>query len=209
MDVLLNTKVAEERIQEWIKNNNVDATLYLSCLGLTKLPEIPSNCKELHCGLNKLEELPDLTDCERLHCYYNNLTRLPELPSCRVLYCYNNMLTKLPELPECTSLICSSNRLTQLPELTKCVYLDCECNMLTKLPDLPSYRNLMMQCAGNKYLYLTPKQCERFNKKQRPQYTLCAERIQKWFRRIIRKRVLREVSKVYIKNVSLVISQYF
>jgi Leucine-rich repeat (LRR) protein len=124
---------AIKRINIWIAQNDNNAILDLSNLGLTKLPPIPHNCI-------------------RLHCHHNELTSLPDLPSCIQLGCDNNKLTSLSDLPSCIVLWCQNNRLTHLPQLYKCEFLNCDNNNLTFLPKLPKCRTIC--CYNNsKYLY--------------------------------------------------------
>ncbi len=86
--------IAIQRINEWIQNNNDNAILNLSGLGLTKLPTLPNNLKDLDCSSNKLTSLP------------------PRLPDtlCK-LNCRCNKLTSLPILPDLEELICNFNKL--------------------------------------------------------------------------------------------------
>jgi len=45
---------ANRRITEWQQNGNVNAILNLSNLGLTELPILPANLKNLNCDENQL-----------------------------------------------------------------------------------------------------------------------------------------------------------
>src|SRR5947208_3500790 len=100
---------AKKRINEWIKNNDPEQVLDLSCLGLKFLPDLPHNLKKFNCSSNQLTQLPDLPQCQTLYCYSNQLTQLPDLLHCQTLSCTYNQLTQLPDLPHCQRLSCSGN----------------------------------------------------------------------------------------------------
>ncbi len=101
---------ATKRVNDWLSANNSNAPLYLSYLGLEKLPPIPHTCKALYCHNNKLTSLPELPNCVCLYCFENQLTSLPELPNCVILSCFNNNLTHLPQLPVCKAPYCYRNQ---------------------------------------------------------------------------------------------------
>jgi hypothetical protein len=194
---------AEEKITEWLKQNDPSKTLNLSALGLTELPKIPSNCQTLWCFSNKLTALPELQVLE-LDCWNNELTTLPKLPNCRTLWCShnqltvlsdreyqildcsNNQFTVLPELPHCYRLYCSNNRLTALPELLNCQKLWCYNNRLTILPELPNCHYL--HCDDNKYLWITKEKSRKYNIHETPNYPKYAKIIQRNYRRYIIKK---------------------
>ena len=108
-------------IQKMEKSQLFLTTLYLSSQGLTELPDLPNELKELNCAdNNNLETLPELPDGLRtLYCFANSLTTLPELPNgLKELSCAANYLETLPELPNgLKKLSCSGNQLETLPEL--------------------------------------------------------------------------------------------
>ena len=56
---------AQQRIDEWVRNDVVDDILDLSLLklGLTILPSLPANLQRLYCDGNRLTELPPAS-CE-------------------------------------------------------------------------------------------------------------------------------------------------
>lgn len=181
---------AKRRIERWIAKNDVDADLDLDGLKLTELPEIPSNCKKLKCSNNRL-------------------TFLPDLPSCVELYCHNNELKQLPDIHNCTILTCYGNKLIELPELPYCKYLNCAGNQLITLPNM-SLGNSIWCMNNNKYFYMTPTQAKlyMYSRECVTNYPLFATKIQKTYRKYKQKQIFVELSKLYIKNVSLVISWY-
>lgn len=268
----------DDIIKQWIIDGNMTTTLNLLGKNLTKLPDIPENCRKLDCSHNKLTELPDLpyitsldcsgndiskignlTNCEELRCTYNVLETLPELPKCRLLYCSHNKLKALPKLPNCVDLSCKNNYLEQLPELPKCrelwcndnflrdlpelpciVELDCSDNKrLTKLPDLPNcdrlsftgsriyvlpklHKNVLINSHHN---YLAGVSLRRYNDKKEyintlfhynssdidaymTNYNKFASKIQNRWHEYMKAKIFKELQKIYIKNVSLVVSWY-
>lgn len=100
--------------------------LDVSKLGLTELPPLPLNLKELYCSDNLLTSLPNPLPqtLELLGCTRNRLTELPPLPrGLKTLSCISNRLTSLPPLPSgLVHLHCSDNRLRELPELPALVW---------------------------------------------------------------------------------------
>jgi Leucine-rich repeat (LRR) protein len=179
---------AKKIIDEWIKQNDPSKTLYLAYLKLTELPEIPPNCKELHCNNNNLTSLPVLPNCEVLYCFQNQLTVLPELPNCDTLFCAYNQLTVLPELPKCRVLYCYANQLTFLPELPNCHRaLYCGDNRLLVLPNF-AQRPYDLNYQNNPYLWISKRQSRKLRIKETPNYPRYAQIIQRNYRKyIIRK----------------------
>lgn len=195
---LPDNEKATKIVEKWIENNDMDDPLDLSNLGLVELPYIPIGCITLRCTKNRLTKLPDLPNCERLYCSENELIMLPDLPNCELLYCAENKLIMLPDLP-------------------LCIQLDCMDNNILMLPDLPVCQQL--HWFGNKYLYLTPQQCKQFNVHKvlilrdlrtplTVNYSRFAIKIQKAYRTHKQKPVFIKLCELYIKNVSLLISQY-
>lgn len=218
---------ALERVNKWLALNNPNESLNLSRLGLTKLPPIPTNCKILNCSNNKLTSLPDLPKCKSLFCNANKLTVLPKLPMCIYLYCHRNLLTELPELPGCRILCCSSNKLTILPELPACTAMTCSKNELTALPELLQcktihcYNNkltrlpvlpvcVMLHCQNNKYIHISKKMGARLVLNSTPNYNMYATKIQKLYRKFIRRRYMARFVDMNIlcRDVSSVCAGY-
>lgn len=198
--------IAKQRIEQWIAIGNVDSSLDLSHLGLTELPDIPTECKEFWCFNNNLTTIPYLPNCIKLCCSSNELTVLPELPSCEDLRCFHNNIESLPKLPKCRLLFCFDNKLVTLPDLPKCEVLHCDNNNLVVLPNLPKCHTLFS--GGNKYLHETFKQCKKHNLLPNTNYSMFAAKIQKAYRKYKQMGVFVELHKMYIKNMAMLISQY-
>lgn len=196
--------IAKQRVQEWISRGDVIRELTLVRLGLTELPDIPASCVRFDCSHNYLKKLPDLPNCVSLRCVDNELIELPELPNCTSLSCSKNLLTSLPELPLCRVLFCYENKLTSLPKLPDHAFVDCTDNELTSVPD----GVLTMITVNNRYLYFTPKQCKALVKRPTPNFPKFAFKIQNAYRGFKQRRAFKELNKIYIKNVSLLISRY-
>ena len=117
--------------------NYYNNTLYCGYRGLTELPILLNDLKELGCCNNNLTELPQLPhNLRKLNCSNNNLTELPQLPhNLRTLNCNNNNLTELPQLPlNLRTLNCNNNNLTELPQLPlNLIHFKCYDN-IKKLP---------------------------------------------------------------------------
>ena len=148
-------EIAIQRINEWIRIGNINKLLDLTHLGLTSLPELPSDLKILECYENQLTSLPNNlpSNLQKLYCSFNKLKRLPNnLPTnLQILYCSFNELTSLPKLPTSLQyLYCDINNLTRLPSnLPSNLYtLYCNNNKLTSLPDLPPNLHILI-CDRN------------------------------------------------------------
>lgn len=143
---------AENKIAEAKHNNAKD--LWLTCMGLTELPEAIgqlSQLRELSLSANQLRELPEaiaqLTELQTLYLDNNHLREFAEaigqLRKLRELYLHANQLTELPEavgqLTQLLKLTLSVNQLRKLSkaigQLTQLQVLHLEINNLTKLPD--------------------------------------------------------------------------
>lgn len=141
-----------------------------------------------------------------------NLDTLPPIPSnCLFLSCFGNKLTFLPNLYNIRNLTCSNNQLKSLPDLPNCYYLACNNNQLTSLPD--SLRgNALLICRGNKYLFINntykTKRNWHADTEYSTNYPVFATKIQRTYRKYKQKRVFVELHKLYIKNISLLISWY-
>jgi Leucine-rich repeat (LRR) protein len=134
-----------DNVSERIANMR-NGVLDLSYLDLTELPprffeENLPTLKQLWCGNNAIEELPQLPiTLQFLDCSYNALTKLPPLPpNLLTLRCYNNALTELPPLPpKLEYLECNNNMIMQLPTLPPRIRtIHCSDNALIELPTLP------------------------------------------------------------------------
>lgn len=129
--------VALERVTTCM--NLGEKGLYLICLGLTSLPDLPPWLEELQVDQNQLTHLPDLPNSlTTLYARNNALTHLPDLPhSLTTLYAGSNQLTNLPDLHEpLTTLYVSKNRLTSLPDVpSSLTILYAGNNQLTRLPE--------------------------------------------------------------------------
>lgn len=169
---------AKQRIQKWIKNYNIYTWLDLSHLNLTELPDIPPNCVKLDCSHNKLISLPELPNCEKLDCSCNKLTKLPRLPKIDFLICSNNKIVYLEDIPQ---------------------------------PSIYMFLGTFF-CTDNDFLYISPKiyrQHRNLNlDKRTTNYPLFALKIQKAFRIYKKGGVFKELQKIYIKNMAMLISQY-
>lgn len=137
--------------------------LYADNLGLTQLPPLPFDLKELRCSSNRLKTLPALPPTLKcLSCSNNLLKSLPNLPcSLKELNCSDNLIKELPALP--TSLVNLRVSNNSLSGLNACLppsleYLDCSHNRLLTLPQLPDslktlicYKNLLqfLPCLKN------------------------------------------------------------
>jgi Leucine-rich repeat (LRR) protein len=175
-------ETARKRISEWVNLNDPTSFLNLSSLGLTELPEIPSNCQTLICYGNRLTKLPPLPNCRVLSCADNQLAELPPLPNCLRLYCDRNNLTALPDLPNCEELQCTNNQLTGFPSLPKCRTIICYFNDLRVLPELPSLERIYYW-NGNRYLWVPERQSKEYHIKETPNYSKYATVIQRNFRK--------------------------
>jgi hypothetical protein len=170
---------AKHTVNNWIKENDPRKPLCFIGMGLTSLPDIPSNCETLICWNNNLTSLPDLPNCRRLECNNNKITKLPELPECDVLNCENNQLTELPELPRALHINCQGNKLTKMPKiLPKCIALRCNDNELESLPVF-EYICRYLDCHNNRLREL-PKlrdcewlDCSRNKLKELPNLPRC------------------------------------
>jgi Leucine-rich repeat (LRR) protein len=143
---------AQNKINQWITNNNINEPLNLNFLNLPVLPLLPDNLQKLNCGRNQLTTLPTLPpNLVELNCGRNQLTTLPTLPpNLQKLNCDTNQLTTLPILPpNLQKLDCDTNQLTILPTLPNNLKnLYCGRNQLTTLPTLPN--NLIeLHCNEN------------------------------------------------------------
>lgn len=201
----------KERFEKW--NKDKDDILDLSNLGLNELPPIPDDCSELDCSDNNLTFLPELPNCTTLICYNNKLTSLPKLPNCFELGCSENQLTSLPDLPKCKILYCRQNKLRSLPNLPICFCLDMRNNKITSLPDLPNV--WQFRCYGNDFLYIPSRLYFKLrgyladvDKPLLINYPIFATKIQRVYKNHIRKKYYSELHKIYIKNVSSLISSF-
>jgi Leucine-rich repeat (LRR) protein len=110
-------KKAKERVRAW-----TSGPLDLSWLGLTELPELPTDLEILYCSNNQLRILPDTLPAGLIHldCHKNQLRTLPDtLPaSLRVLCCSHNRLMRISDtLPVgLLEFACSNNQLTWIPD---------------------------------------------------------------------------------------------
>ena len=143
---------AQRRVDDWIEQDNPGRDLYISHLGLTALPDLPSSLKALYCSNNQLQTLPALpSSLEVLACQNNQLQTLPALPSSlEVLTCRDNQLQTLPALPSSLEVLaCQNNQLRTLPALPSSLeLLYCSNNQLRTLPAFPrSFETLV--CRGN------------------------------------------------------------
>jgi Leucine-rich repeat (LRR) protein len=134
--------VTQQIINDWITDNDINATLILRNLNLRVLPDLPPNLIKLDCSNNQITTLPDnlSNNLILLNCSRNYLSNLPELPhNLKTLKCGNNELTTLPTLPpNLVELNCNNNELTTLPTLPDSLQeLYCNSNELTTLPPLP------------------------------------------------------------------------
>lgn len=150
-------------------------------------------------------------DTWTLNLSHLHLTELPIIPSnCKKLNFSGNNLTSLPELPFCQSLNCAGNKLTRLPNLPMCRELNCSRNQIIYLPDLPVCA--FLSCYENEYLYLAPKifkQHDNISRDERAtNYPLFATKIQRIYRKYKQKQTSNELQKIYIKNVSGLISLF-
>ena len=143
-----NMARAQEAIDGWVTNGDVEAELHLNHFNLTILPRLPNNLKKLNCRMNKLISLPKLPDgLTSLDCEHNELKNLPKLPdSLTFLNCADNYkLTILPKLPNgLRILVCERNLFRRLPTLPDSLdKLFCDDNKLKRLPKLPNGLNIL------------------------------------------------------------------
>lgn len=136
-----DTDKALKRIQEWINNNNVRATLSFYKLNLTSLPPLPDTlqCLDTHyTRITRYEYLP--RDLESFQCCDTPLTYLPPLPlNLKFINCGRTPLKKLPKLPsELCALYCFNTQIEEITELpAKLVGLSVSTTRITSLPELP------------------------------------------------------------------------
>ena len=134
-------QLADDTIQRWISNGDVNTLLDISMLSLYELPSLPANVRRLDISSNNISiirasELPDsLTE---LTCKYNGLETIEKLP------------------PNLASLDCSWNRMKTLPNIpASLVMLLCSHNQLRTLPEPPPLSNLRtLLCGNNRRMYL-------------------------------------------------------
>ncbi len=93
--------IAVDRINNWIKNDNIYLYLSLNDLGLTNDDfnrlEFPSKVTCLDCSFNRLTKMDlNIPDLETLHCCGNNLIEINIKAEHLIdLYCWNNNLIKI------------------------------------------------------------------------------------------------------------------
>lgn len=92
---------AKRRIQRWIQKQKQRLPLNLSKLGLTELPDLPSNLLHLNCDKNNLKTLTKIPPrLISLRCCKNPLTSLGSLPhTLRYLICTNCPIQHIEHLP--------------------------------------------------------------------------------------------------------------
>lgn len=212
----LAKRTADQNAIIW--NHNIttdpDTFLQLEWLGLDCLPQrldlsriIKINCSGnllntltlpnatwVHCCDNKLDALT-LPLATYVNCSINALTQV-YLPQAETVWCFSNHITNLV-LPRAEYVNCNRNNLTilVLPEAT---HVDCVDNNLTLLV-LP--KATKVDCRGNRHLWIGIRDFVRWNLSWdrsgvRPwsiNYTLYAIRIQRWYRRCQRRRIVRHV----------------
>ncbi len=156
--------IAIQRVNNWIKNGDINSHLDLDRLKLNELPRLPDNLEQLYCSNNKLTSLPNNlpNNLKILNCSYNKLTSLPDLHSLinlEELNCSDNYnLTNLPDLPpNLKELYCSFCELTKLPSLPETLYvLYCRGNPL-KFPIKIPINVTKTDIFPSQYIKIKPK----------------------------------------------------
>jgi hypothetical protein len=115
--------IVKKRISDWIDDGCVVRTLNLARLGLTEIPELPTNIQRVGLQGNKIKIVNKLpSSLTYLYISHNEIefidTELPE--SLTALYLKNNKLMSLPYLPDAIETIdISYNNIHTLPNIPR------------------------------------------------------------------------------------------
>ncbi len=211
-------EIAKQKIDDWIKLNDVTKILNLNYLGLNDddFNELilPYNLQKLYCYRNNLTKLKlNIFNLQILHCASNSLIELDlNTPNLIILNCSSNNLKELKlDTPNLQLLICSLNNLTELklnaPNLT---LLNCDNNNLLEL-DLNTHNLHDLNCNYNRYLYLPLKYRNKFNKKDyHKNYNSKAHIIQQIYRKYKTRILVKYLNSIHFlyDDINHIISSY-
>jgi Leucine-rich repeat (LRR) protein len=157
-----------DKIQEKIKEAEIDNYLDLSNLELDTVPFLPENIVEniifLFINDNALKNIDltsfknlqvlDMSDnlideiiflpstLEELVCNNCCLKKICYHPTIKRIHCNNNNLSHIEPYPQITNLQCGNNKLESIPSLPKIMYLICHENPIKQIGNCPNLIDL-------------------------------------------------------------------
>ena len=201
----------------------INAMSVLCCHNVKKLPYMP-NLQYLDFSNNKhIKEIPYLPKLILLRCENTNIKKIPELPNLTWLYCDKTNIKKIPHLPNLITITCNYTNIKIINNLPKLSLLECCGSKIQNINNLPNLTELYcsfclylhtielfpklikLYCLGSRIVTLElPKDnivdvisLHSIWLEQYPDDIKQVIKIQQYFRRHIKKRILLTHKYVY------------